>query len=294
MLAKRTAFTLVELLVVIAIIGLLIALLLPAVQAAREASRRTSCRNNLKQLGLTLHTFHGTHHRLPAGWEAYASAGSRIPDPEGTPGWGWGAHVLDGIEQSALAEQIRLNTAIDDPQHDAPRVKKLDVFRCPSDPFREDLFMLDAEDGSGPMLDLARANYVGMFGTMELEDCEGLGSQQCKSDGPLYHNSKTNFRDILDGLTSTILAGERSSRVGHSTWTGAVSGGEEAFARVMGIADHTPNHPNSHLDDFGSYHPGGAQFLLGDGSVRFIAETIALPVYQSLATRAAGEPVGSF
>jgi prepilin-type N-terminal cleavage/methylation domain-containing protein/prepilin-type processing-associated H-X9-DG protein len=269
MFSSRRGFTLVELLVVIAIIGLLIALLLPAVQAARESARRNSCQNNLKQLGLALHNFHDTYHRLPAGWEAYASAGSRTPDPEGVPGWGWGAHILSGLEQSALAEQIRLTVAIDDPLHDPARLKKLDVFRCPSDPKLDDHFTLDAEDGSGPLLDLARASYVAMFGTLELEDCEGLGSQQCRSDGPFYHNSKTNFRDILDGLTSTILAGERSVRVGDSTWTGSVSGGEEAFARVMGIADHTPNHPHSHLDDFGSHHPGGAQFLLGDGSVRF-------------------------
>jgi hypothetical protein len=168
------------------------------------------------------------------------------------------------------------------------------VFRCPSDPKLDDLFTLDADDGSGPMLDLARANYVGMFGTKELEDCEGLGAQQCTSDGPLYHNSKTNFRDILDGLTSTILAGERSSRLGDSTWTGSVAGGEEGMARAMGVADHTPNHASSHLDDFGSHHPGGAQFLIGDGSVRFISENIALPVYQSLATRAGGEPIGNF
>jgi prepilin-type N-terminal cleavage/methylation domain-containing protein len=294
MFAKRNAFTLVELLVVIAIIGLLIALLLPAVQAAREASRCTTCRNNLKQIGLGLHTFHDTYHRLPAGWEAYTAAGSQIPDPEGVPGWAWGAHILSGIEQAPLADQIQLKVAIDDPQHAAPRIKKLEIFRCSSDPKIEDLFTLDAEDGSGPILDLARANYVGMFGTKELEDCEGLGPQQCTSDGPLYHNSKTNFRDILDGLTSTILAGERSSRLGDSTWTGSVSGGEEAMARAMGVADHTPNHASSHLDDFGSHHAGGAQFVLGDGSVRFISENIALPVYQSLATRAGGEPAANF
>ena len=294
MSVSRKAFTLVELLVVIAIIGLLIALLLPAVQAARESARRNSCRNNLKQLGLALQTHHDAYQRLPAGWEAFTTATSRIPDPEGVPGWGWGANLLGGLEQPALADQIRLNVAIDDPQHAAPRVKKLDVFRCPSDPKSDDLFTLDAEDGSGPMLQLARANYVAMFGTQELHDCEGLGPQQCKSDGPLYHNSKTNFRDILDGLTSTILAGERSSRLGDSTWTGSVSGGEEAFVRVMGVADHTPNHTSSHLDDFGSHHPGGAQFVLGDGSVRFISENIALPIYQSLSTRAGKEPVGSF
>jgi type II secretory pathway pseudopilin PulG len=190
----------VELLVVIAMIGLLIALLLAAVQAAREAARRTSCRNNLKQLGLALHMHHDAHQQLPPGWQAFAAPGSATPDPEGVPGWGWAAHILGRMEQDGLSETIRLNVAIDDPPHAAPRIKKLDVFRCPSDPRVEDVFTLDAEDGSGPLLDLARANYVGMFGTTELEDCEGLGSQQCLGDGPLYHNSKTNFRELLDRL----------------------------------------------------------------------------------------------
>ena len=199
------------------------------------------------------------------------------------------------MEQTALTDTIRLDRPIDDVIHARARLQKLDVFRCPADPRVEESFILDAEDGSGPLVDMARSNYVAMFGTMELEDCEGLGpGQQCVSDGPLYHNSKTGFRDLLDGLTSTILTGERSSRVGDSTWTGVVAGGEEAFARVMGIADHTPNHPNSHLDDFGSHHSGGAHFLLGDGSVRFLSEHISLTIYQSLSTRAGGEPVGSF
>lgn len=249
MFSKRTAFTLVELLVAIAIIGILIALLLPAVQAAREAARRNTCRNNLKQLGLGLHAYHDAHKRLPSGWEAFAAPLSQTPDPEGVPGWAWGVHILNGLEQAALIDEIHLDVAIDDPRNSTSRIKKLDVFRCPSDPKNEDVFTLYADDGSGPMLDLARANYVAMFGAKELEDCEGLGPRQCMSDGAMYHNSKTNFRDILDGLTSTILAGERSSRLGHSTWTGSVAGGEEALARAMGVADHTPNHTSSHLDD---------------------------------------------
>jgi hypothetical protein len=85
------------------------------------------------------------------------------------------------------------------------------------------------------------------------------------------------------------LVGERSSRLGYSTWVGSVSGGEEAFARVLGIADHPPNHPGAHLDDFTSEHPAGTNFLSADGSVRLVVETIDLGVYAGLATRAGGE-----
>ena len=89
----RKAFTLVKLLVIIAIIGLLIALLLPAVQAAREAARRSSCRNNLKQVGLALHTF-DVHPEFPSGWQGFAASGGNIPEAEGPPGWGWASAIL--------------------------------------------------------------------------------------------------------------------------------------------------------------------------------------------------------
>ena len=73
-----------------------------------------------------------------------------------------------------------------------------------------------------------------------------------------------------------------------------IAEGEEAFQRVCGAADHTPNHPDTHFDDFSSSHVGGAQFCLGDGSVRFISENIDRGVYQSLATIQGGEVLGEF
>jgi len=290
----RGGFTLVELLVVIAIIGILIALLLPAVQAAREAARRASCQNNAKQIGLALHSYHATYGSLPPGWWGFDEA-TRRPDAEGVPGWGWASTILPFIEQGNLATgMIRSHLEIADPGNAPARTTSLPVFRCPSD-IGPPMFELDAEDGSGPLLKLATGNYVGVFGTLEIEECEGAGpGVVCRGDGVFHHNSRIRFSEIRDGLSQTIAAGERSSRLGGSTWVGMVSGGEESMVRIVGTADHTPNHPSSHFDDFGSYHPTGSQFVLADGSVRFISENVNLRVYQSLATRAAGDIAGEF
>jgi hypothetical protein len=87
--------------------------------------------------------------------------------------------------------------------------------------------------------------------------------------------------------------GERSSRYGFSTWVGVAAGGEEAFARILGTGDHTPNHPTGHFDDFSSFHPTGTHFTFGDASVRLIPASIDLGVYQALLTRSGGEPAAS-
>jgi prepilin-type N-terminal cleavage/methylation domain-containing protein len=91
-------FTLIELLVVISIIGVLIALLLPAVQMAREAARRSQCVNNLKQMGIALHSYHGTHQVFPPGYVSnYDTSGN-----DTGPGWGWSAMFLPSMEQKPL------------------------------------------------------------------------------------------------------------------------------------------------------------------------------------------------
>jgi hypothetical protein len=113
---------------------------------------------------------------------------------------------------------------------------------------------------------------------------------QCRGDGVFFHNSQVNFGGITDGLSNTILVGERSSKLGFSTWVGAVSGGEEAMVRVVGITDHPPNDEHGHFEDFSSNHPSGANFLLGDNSVRLFNEHMDISVYRALSTRAGGEP----
>lgn len=288
----RRGFTLIELLVVIAIIAILIALLLPAVQQAREAARRSTCKNNLKQIGLALHNYNETHNILPSGWIGVEpGVGSNV---EFGSGWGWGTMVLPYLDQSPLYNQIDFNLDINNPAQIAGLIDQvLPAFRCPSDP-APNTFELEEEASPGTVLaTLALANYIAVFGSDELDDCEIVpAGSACKSTGLFYHNSNTRFRDITDGLSQTLFVGERKTDPNfdwYSTWVGAVPEGAETFARVLGATDHVPNDPAAHFDDFSSNHVGGAQFVFGDGRVRFISENIDLGVYRSLSSIKGGE-----
>ncbi|MFM9117036.1 MAG: DUF1559 domain-containing protein [Planctomycetota bacterium] len=287
----RTGFTLVELLVVLAIIGIMVALLLPAVQAAREAARRTSCTNNMRQLGIALHLYHDVQQTFPSGWLGTDPA-TRLPDVSGPTGWAWASMVLPYLEQKNVSESVvNFNLPLLAPQNDTARTLFLPVFRCPSDPGQTTFNLGDEDDPNTIITRLAMSNYIGVFGTTELEDCEGLPiGQICYGNGAFQHQQGVKNADFLDGLSNTLLVGERSSRLGYSTWTGVVPHGEESLARVLGIVDHSPNYSGAHLDDFTSQHKAGANFVLGDGSVRLIVSTIDLKVYAAMGTRAGGEP----
>ena len=150
------------------------------------------------------------------------------------------------------------------------------------------------------MAELPLANYVASFGTEAPEDlCVGgaFPGAACRGDGAFYHNSVTRMRDFTDGTSNTFLVGERKTDVQlawYSTWVGSVPEGEEAPMRVVGVTDHTPNHPSQHLDDFSSRHVGGTHFMYGDGRVRFISENIDHSIYSGMATRSGGEVLGEF
>jgi prepilin-type N-terminal cleavage/methylation domain-containing protein/prepilin-type processing-associated H-X9-DG protein len=321
---SRGAFTLIELLVVITIIGVLIALLLPAVQAAREAARRMSCTNNLKQIGLALHNYHTALGSFPPGYiSAFSSPGYNTSDSgiytgDTGPGWGWGAMILPYMELDNVYGLIRFDKDITDPLNAVARTTSLPVFLCPSDDAAK-VFTV-----SGTAVQVAHSNYVGMFGNPEISPDPGfliplttdpMRAAVCR--GMFYRNVAVQMRDVTDGTSNTIFAGERSSNLAFATWTGSVTGGqvppaptnpygygpEGAPILILGHTGdatdsppHTPNSPVCHVDDFWSWHPGGANFLMVDGSVRQINDTINPPIWWALGTKAGGEtlPLADF
>jgi len=297
---RRRGFTLIELLVVIAIIAVLVALLLPAVQQAREAARRSQCKNNLKQIGLALHSYEEIHRSLPPGWIGVSP--TRQPSVEGDNAFAWGTMILPMMEQESFFQELDTRTSIMSPVNAAPIARPLTAFVCPSDSAGPTWDLL--QEGSTTVLaTLATANYVGNWGTLEIEStCFPGGSplpvgQSCYGNGAFHHNSKVASRDFTDGLSNTYVVGERKSdgtQDWYATWSGAPPGGEEAIARVLGVADHTPNHPAGHLEDFRSPHPGGVHMLFGDGRVLFINDSVDEVTWQGLATRGGEERLGEF
>ncbi|MBQ9875247.1 MAG: DUF1559 domain-containing protein [Thermoguttaceae bacterium] len=312
------AFTLVELLVVIAIIGILIGLLLPAVQAAREAARRMECLNNFKQIGIALHNYCDVNGTLPAAWEGYANGG-KVPSVFGNPGWGWAAAILPFMEQTPLYSQINLTQSVASPQNLQSRELFLKAFHCPSEPNGEKSFKLedsglldhhhDDHDDHGDhdhdhegldekLLEsvFGASNYVACIGTTDVHDSEFIaenaddaGATQFKGNGAFYHNSFLGFSAITDGLSSTIFAGERAAGKEHfSTWVG-MPAGDGCFPALVVGSNHEGFRNDGEEHGFSSWHKGGANFLFGDGSVRFISETVDEKAIRAMSTRSGGE-----
>jgi prepilin-type N-terminal cleavage/methylation domain-containing protein/prepilin-type processing-associated H-X9-DG protein len=319
--SRRNGFTLVELLIVIAIIGVLVAILLPAVQSAREASRRTSCRNNLKQLGLALNNYHETYLMFPPGWIGVTNQDF---DSNGLSGLSWGAFCLPTIEEYAAAKAINYKVAVTDKTNANLRVFNAAVFRCPSD-ISPDTFpvalqppYVNADLNTVPTNSeqFAVANYIGSFGSTDYHTCventnPATGqitmpitfkvyppATPCLGNGVFFLNSSTKAADIRDGLSNTMLVGERRSNKSttlpnpiYGTWIGAPPGGVEAIGRVLGAADYPPNYPGSQSNGFippfegySSYHPGGINVVLCDGSVQFINDSVDIKLFMGLAT----------
>jgi prepilin-type N-terminal cleavage/methylation domain-containing protein/prepilin-type processing-associated H-X9-DG protein len=323
-MSRRRGFTLIELLVVIAIIGILIGLLLPAVQQVRESASRMKCSNNLKQIGIALHNYHDAFNYFPPGYIDGNPAGPNTPDMDVGPGWGWASLLLPFVEQGNIYNQINFSVGIGIGSNAAVSQIPLTIYQCSSDPYQQNFTVWPLS------IVVAHGNYVGCNGWEECFNNAGGGAQGQGSDGLsgglglagdglFYRNSKNRTASITDGLSNTIVVGERSSNHSPSTWTGAVTGGrcpawmatqppnpyspppgpaydnadfDEALCLSHGNATHLPSadFPIYDPDTFYSMHtPKGANFLFGDGSVHFLTSVINPLTYQYLCTIAGGE-----
>lgn len=323
---RRCGFTLIELLVVIAIIAILIGLLLPAVQKVRESAARAQCTNNLKQIGLALHNYHDTNNSFPPGYIDGNTDPNSTPDNDVGPGWGWASLLLPYVEQQNVYNQINFSVGVGHGTNAAICQMQLKIYQCPSDGVQQNFTVWPTS------VVVAHGNYVGCNGWEECftgaggnpaggSGTDGLtGGFGAAGVGLFWRNSHNRIANVSDGLSNTIVVGERCAAHSPSTWTGAVTGGQcpawmstlpwttpyspppgpaydnadydEALVLAHCNATHLPSadNPIYDPDTFWSMHtPRGANFLFGDGSVHFLGSSIDPMTYQYLATIAGGE-----
>ena len=309
-LRRRVGFTLIELLVVIAIIAILIGLLLPAVQKVREAAARMSCSNNLKQLGIAVHSYHDGNNRLPYSW----SPNNYGYDNNGRS-WSWLSQILPYIEQDNLHRAGQLGTAgtlsgvapaapiLTFNQAAAVHAMQIKTFLCPSDPAGQQI-KFDRANGS-TSAGAGNTNYKGVAGSNwawgnwvhagPTGNTNGLDA----GNGTFYrsdNNRALTLVGISDGTSNTLIIGEDlTARNTHCGWARAnYSTGTAAIPLNTSLPGSTPQFAASdwpNVYSFRSQHTTGAQFANGDGSVRFVRQSVDLAQYRAAATISGGEVV---
>ncbi len=307
----RAGFTLIELLVVIAIIAVLIGLLLPAVQKVREAAARAQCSNNLKQIGLACMNYHDVNQRFPAGICVPVSPtisgatyttdwppGKILQPPIGNSFGSWLLWIMPYMEQNNLYAAVAASSNNFTERdysycgsNTAPGATIVGAYTCPSDYIPQPVITYS-------VYFFAVNSYFANAGTAAWPlDTASL-------NGVMYYNSKVRITDITDGTSNTLLAGERfsldptytNSQLLQNTrgwaWCNYNSGqdvlGDTSYpinstAAVTGV--------DSRRTNFGSGHPSGANFVLCDGSVHFIANSISIVTLQRLSVPNDGFPV---
>jgi prepilin-type N-terminal cleavage/methylation domain-containing protein len=301
---RRRGFTLVELLVVIAIIGVLVALLLPAVQSAREAARRASCQNNLKQIGIALHNYHDTYLYFPPGG---ITLGGCCATPSYTS---WTISILPFLEQSPLADKYFFSNFNEDAANQFVRTQYIKLYECPSEIKTKQLIIPESGPGGTASLQFMGATYRGMEGKSDgngwwdTQQYNGVLPFEWKG---VLHNvdhilKQERIGTVTDGTSTTLMVGEYSTKthVNRRTFWGysyasynkscatpqsrILLNDYDRCVAIGGVGD-----PNPCKRGWGSFHPGGIQFIHVDGSSRMISKTIDINLFCDLATIGGGE-----
>jgi prepilin-type N-terminal cleavage/methylation domain-containing protein/prepilin-type processing-associated H-X9-DG protein len=318
---KRRGFTLIELLVVIAIIAVLIALLLPAVQAARAAARRIQCTNTIKQLALATLNYESTYGIFPPGQMKLTTK-----PPSGFTIF---VNILPFLEQQPLYSGWNFNYAFDNLYSTTARsATVLSALLCPADIIPTN----PIQNGTTSNEWYGITSYGGNAGSQSYQTATSDGIFFYTGPAAPTFNQVT-IAGVTDGLSNTLFYGERnhfdpnydtfsppgwtffSQTMGMWGWWASSSGGY-ALADVtmstyspinyvvpisygspgaasLSMTAFSTNYEVPRVNSFGSLHPGGANFAMCDGSVRFIKQTIAQPTYQALGTRAGGEVISA-
>jgi len=301
---RRFGFTLIELLVVIAIIAILIGLLLPAVQKVREAAARTKCQNNLKQIGLAIHNYHDAMGFLPRS----TNPGTQLA---------WTVYILPYVEQSALFAQFDFSNGsyLNVGKNNPHGLRRMAIYLCPSSPI--DRMSLTSNPNTPEIVNGQppfTTHYYALSGPRGLNPVTGTNYPTTPStnhegaplaaSGMMLRNEDVSLTGVTDGTSNTLMIGEMSwdspfgtryrswVRGGHDN-AAIVAGGRNVVSPINSALNANMVVPFNDMP-MGSMHPGGTHFALGDGSVRFVQQSINFNTYRALSSRDQGEPVGDF
>lgn len=306
-------FTLIEALVVLGLIGVLVGLLLPAVQAAREAARRARCTNNLHQIGLAIHAYHGNHDCLPPGWLKSFDPryiGSEPPCGSASVDKSFLVMILPGMEQEALYNAINQSLHIESRENRTVHGIAIGAYACPSDPDSGRPRAAEMESkirrgmaDPGERLEAVFTSYTACLGSfhafadpMPWHDCQVDPKALAQLNGP-FGIAPVRYAAIRDGLGQTIFVAERATTPlrawGDSVHDRAGWYFAGSLADTLFTGFYPPNAFQKIDQPFtsaaSSLHPGGLNALMGDGSVRFLSETIDTWPHDPVS----GEPLGA-